>query len=398
MNIYVCEGSCAKFDLHTPKIFKDLLTSSTSLADPRMAKHVLLVEPDYYTRYPPLGLLKLSSYHKNKGSTTELVRGTTRDISAKPDIIYITSLFTWAWEPVWKAIQFYSRLFPDSELWLGGLYASLMPQHAALSGIDPAHIFQGIFREAEDLRPDYSLVPEWNKRVAGSIIFASRGCVRSCRYCAVPRLEGSLCANKKSMRKFMWPGHKRIIFFDNNFFANPMWESVLEEVEELGLRVDFNQGLDARLLTEKVARKISQLKIDKFVRLSYDYPQMRSHVKRAIEILASHGINGRNILVYALYNFTDSPQDLFERIKDILSWGAVCYPMRYQPLNTLVKNRYIAPKWDKARLDAVQRARRVIGSGGAFPPYEGMLKVKVENCNTFDQAFGEFMTKLEAVQ
>jgi len=363
-----------------------------------MAKHILLVEPDYYTRYPPLGLLKLATYHKKKGASVELKRGVSRDISEQPNIIYVTSLFTWAWEPVWKAIQSYSRLFPDSELWLGGLYASLMPEHAALSGIKPDHIFKGIFWDAENLRPDYSLVPKWNKKVGGSIVFASRGCVRSCKYCAVPELEGSLCAIKKSIRKLIWPGHKRVIFFDNNFFANPSWESVLKEVEELDLRVDFNQGLDARLLSEKIAERISQLKIDRFVRLSYDYPQMKSHVKKAVEILKLHGINGRNILVYALYNFTDSPKDLFERIRDILSWGAVCYPMQYQPLNTLIKNRYVAPKWDEARLDAIQRARRVIGSGGAFPPYRGMLKVKVENCSTFDQAFGEFMAELEVGQ
>jgi hypothetical protein len=363
-----------------------------------MTKHILLVEPDYYTRYPPLGLLKLSAYHKKRGDSSELIRGITSEVKEKPDIIYVTSLFTWAWEPVWKAIQFYSRLFPDADLWLGGLYASLMPEHAALSGIDPKHIFQRIFKDAEDLLPDYGLVPKWNKKAAGSIVFASRGCIRSCEYCAVPQLEGPLHACRDSIKDLIWEGHRKVIFFDNNFFANPNWESILKEVEELDLRVDFNQGLDARSLSENVVKRICRLKIDRFVRLSYDYRQMKPHVKEAIRILKSYGINGKNILVYALYNFTDSPQDLFERIKDILSWGAVCYPMRYQPLNTLVKNRYIAPKWDKNRLNAIQRARRVIGSGGAFPPYEGMLRVKVESCNTFDQAFGEFMIKLEVVQ
>jgi len=330
--------------------------------------------------------------------TTELVRGITQNISETPGIIYVTSLFTWAWQPVWKAIQFYSKLFPDSELWLGGLYASLMPEPAALSGIDPSHIFKGIFREAEDIRPDYSLVPEWNKKVGGSIVFSSRGCIRSCPYCAVPRLEGPLGAVKYSIKAVIWPGHKKVIFFDNNFLASPGSKSVLKEVEELGLRVDFNQGLDARLISEKVAGRLSRLKIDRFIRLSYDYRQMRPHVKKAVDILKSQGVNGRDILVYTLYNFTDSPQDLFDRIKDILRWGAVCYPMRYQPINTLTKNSYIAPKWDKIRLNALQRARRVIGSGGAFPPYEGMLKVKVEKCSTFDEAFCEFMTKMEAIQ
>jgi len=320
------------------------------------------------------------------------------DVSREPDIIYITSLWTWAWKPVWEAVRFYSKFFTHSELWLGGLYASLMPEHAALSGVRPDHIFKGVFVDAEDLLPDYSLVPEWNQKVGGSIIFSSRGCIRSCLYCAVPRIEGSMSSIKYSIRHLIWSGHRRVIFFDNNFLASPGWENILDEVKELGFRVDFNQGLDARLITEEVARKISQLKIDQVVRLSYDYREMRPYVKRAIDCLKSQGIDGRNILVYALYNFTDDPQDLFERMKDILQWGAVCYPMRYQPINTLHKNRYIAQKWDALRLNAVQRARRVIGFGGAFPPYEGMLSEKVERCKTFDEAFREFMTPLEVIE
>lgn len=362
-----------------------------------MSKHILLVEPEYYTKYPPIGLLKLSSYHKNLGNTTELVRGTTLNISQEPDIIYVTSLWTWAWKPVWQAVSFYSKHFPKAELWLGGLYATLMPEHAALSGVRPDHIFKGVFLQAENLLPDYSLVPEWNMKVGGSIVFASRGCIRSCQYCAVPRMEGALNSAKSSIKNLIWPGHRKVIFFDNNFLANPRWKDILNEVKELGLIVDFNQGLDARLITEDVARRIADLKID-LVRLSYDYREMRRYVKRAIDFLKSEGISGRNILVYVLYNFTDDPQDFFERMKDVLQWGAVCYPMRFQPINTLRKNSYIAPKWDAVRLNAVQRARRVIGEGGAFPPYEGMLKVKVQGCKTFDEAFREFMMPLEVVR
>lgn len=361
-----------------------------------MRSHVLLVEPDYYSRYPPLGLLKLSAYHKNVcGDTTELVHGIDQEVESEPDIIYVTSLFTWAWKPVWDAVRYYSREFPGAELWLGGLYASLMPKHAALSSIAPDHIFRGIHKEAEDLLPDYSLVPKWNKKVGGSIIFSSRGCIRSCVYCAVPRLEGSMNSMKRSIEHLIWPGHTRVIFFDNNILASPYWKNIFEEIKNLDLRVDFNQGLDARLITAEVAKNISELKIDEVVRLSYDYHEIGPYVKNAIELLNSYGIDGRRILVYALYNFTDDPEDLFERIKDILRWGAVCYPMRYQPTNALVKNRYIAPKWDANRLDAIQRARRVIGYGGAFPPYEGFMKEKVEKCQSFVEAFAEFMKPQE---
>ena len=342
-----------------------------------------------------MGLLKLSSYHKSFGHSTELVRGITDNISNEPNIIYITSLFTWAWKPVWEAVSFYLKRFPDSELWLGGLYASLMPGHAALSGVDPNHIFKGIFSEAEDMLPDYSLVPEWNKRVSGSIVFSSRGCIRSCPYCAVPLIEGSMNSMKHTIKHLIWEGHKRVIFFDNNFLASPSWRKILDEVEELNLRVDFNQGLDARLVTKEVADRISRLKIDRFIRLSYDHIQMKPFVRKASKLLKSQGINARNILVYTLYNFTDDPDDFWTRVSDILKWGAVCYPQRYEPNQALYKNQHISPKWDATKLNAVQRARRVIGNNGAFLPHEGMLTAKVQKCFTFDEAFREFMVPLE---
>jgi hypothetical protein len=354
-------------------------------------RHVLLVRPKYYSAYPPLGLLKLSTYHKKLGDTTELVHGTEEPQNGEPDKIYITSLFTWAWEPVWQAVRYYSTKFPSAELWLGGLYASLMPEHAALSGVNPKRIFKGVFHEAECLRPDYGLVPEWNKRSKASIVFATRGCIRSCTFCGVPRIEGKLNSERTSIKDLLWPGHTKVIFFDNNFLASKSWENVLLEVQEMGLSVDFNQGLDARLITEKVAKKVSELKIDRFVRISYDTSEIGPLVKNAIELLSSRGISRRDILVYLLYNFTDNPQDLFIRIKNVLSWGAVAYPMRFQPVYTLKKNDYISPKWDSIRLAALATARRVFGSGGTFPPYKGMMKVKVEGCRNFDEAFGEFI-------
>lgn len=361
-------------------------------------KHILLVKPKYYSAYPPLGLLKLSAYHKKLGNTTELVWGPGKSVETEPDIIYITSLFTWAWKPVWEAVQYYSAKFPSAELWLGGLYASLMPEHAALSGVDPRHIFKGIFSKAECLCPDYELAPEWNRKSKASIVFASRGCLRSCTFCGVSRIEGNLNSERKSIKDLIWPGHTRVIFFDNNLLASRYWEDVLTEVKKLGLGVDFNQGLDARLLTKKIAEKISELKIDRFIRLSYDTSEMGLSVKKAIELLKSSGIEGRNILVYLLYNFTDTPQDLFLRIKNVLNWGAVAYPMRFQPVYTLKKNDYVSPRWDQTRLGAIATARRVIGAGGTFPPYHGMMKVKVEGCETFDKAFAEFMNPLEAIQ
>jgi len=366
-----------------------------------MGKHVVLVEPQYHTHFPPIGLLKLSAYHKMRGDTTELVsfRKGSRFPKARPDIVYVTSLYTWEWKPVWYAVRYFKSWFNGVSVWLGGLYASLFPEHARRSKADYVH--EGLFKEAEDLLPDYDLVPEWD----GSIMFSCRGCPNRCGYCAVPRLEGGISYARQSIKHLIWPGHEKkegccdkkhhskVIFFDNNILASPNWRSIFDELLELGLKVDFNQGLDARLVSEEAAEKISKMRID-LIRLAYDYRQMRPYVERAIERLHAYGVKKRNILLYALFNYNDDPEEFLQRVKEILHWGVACYPMRYIPIDAIEKNRYVAAKWDLKRLDMVEKARRVIGSHGhgAFPPYKALIE-KFDRANGFDDAFSLYPPK-----
>ncbi len=339
--------------------------------------HFLLVQPKFYSRYPPLGLLKISTYLKGQGHTTEFIKGMEKP-KKKPNEIYITSLFSYAWEIVHKTIKYYKELFPYIKITLGGLYASLMEKHASKSLADNIHI--GLFNEVEDLIPDYSLVPNWD----GSIIFSSRGCIRRCRYCAVPILEPNFTA-RKSIKEFIYKGHKRVILWDNNLLASPYVHNVLDELLELKLDVDFNHGLDARLITLEIAEKLRKLKI-KYVRMAYDRKYNKSKVKKAIDFLIQAGYRGRDLFFYTLYNFKDSPEDFFLRHQDIMRWGVVSYPMRYIPLKGLEKNRFISSKWTAEELEMIADARRVIGVRGAFPPYKG-LQLKILNAKDFNEAF-----------
>ncbi len=354
--------------------------------------HVLLIEPSYYTQYPPLGLLKLSAYHKHTGDTVQFVRGTAglMSIHKEPAKIYVTSLFTWAWRPVHDAVRFCKALFPRSDIWLGGVYASLIPEHAKLSGVN-VHI--GIFPELEDILPDYEIVPEWHTRKKASIFFTHRGCIRTCKFCAVPALEGKpiQLRKSKSIHHLIHPEHTKAILWDNNILGEPHWADVMAELAELKVEVDFNQGLDARLIDMQVAEKLSKLRIP-ILRVAYDFPKMGHAVKKAIECLEAAGFRARNIISYVLFNFQDTPEDLFIRVRNLLEWGACAYPMRFQPLDTLEKDAYISPLWTKEELEMVANARRVIGYGGAFPPYEGLVK-KFANARNFGEAFGLWNTK-----
>ena len=60
--------------------------------------------------------------------------------------------------------------------------------------------------------------------------------------------------------------------------------------------------------------------------------------------------------------------------------------MRYEPLNSLVKNKYASPHWTLRQLEMVARARRVLGTGGAFPPYTALVN-KFKAALSFEEAF-----------
>lgn len=347
-----------------------------------MRKHILLVQPNYYSRYPPLGLLKLSTYHKKRGNTTEFIVGEKR-AEKTPDEIYVTSLFTYAWKAVHKSVKYYKRTYPQAKVTLGGIYATLMADHAKLSGAD--HIHKGIFKEAESLMPDYEMAKKWDPEWDSSIIFTSRGCIRKCPFCAVPEMEGYLNSVRKSIRGLIYPGHKRVVIWDNNFLAHKHCTEIMKEIVDLGLSVDFNQGLDGRLMDEKKVKLLSQMKATR-IRIAYDETYVRNEIKRAIDLLKVNGINGRNIVVYTLYNHKDTPEDFLGRVKDLMHWGVCSYPMRFEPITSLSKNSYVAPAWTPEKLEMVATARRVLGYGGAFPPYKGLVD-KLDMAESFEKAF-----------
>ncbi len=312
-----------------------------------------------------------------QGNAVKYVRGC--EYVRQPDQIYVTSLFTYSWRAVHAAVEFYKRIFPRTPLILGGIYASLLPEHAATSGADEVHV--GLLPEAEDLMPAWDLIPDWD----GSIIFASRGCVRRCGFCSVPKLEGRPQALKYGIRHLIWPNHTKVILWDNNILGNANWRAIFDELANINREVDFNQGLDARLVTDEVAEKLAKLKFHD-IRLAYDYRGIGPFVKRALERIEAAGIPRRRVVVYTLYNYIDDPENFKTRVEEILSWGAVSYPMRFEPLTSLTKNAWVSPHWTREHLQQLAAARRVVGFAGAFPPYDYLVR-KFQRAKSFERAF-----------
>lgn len=245
-----------------------------------------------------------------------------------------------------------------------------------------ACLYTGRLNEAENLLPDYSLIEDWK----ASIIFSSRGCINHCSFCAVTKLEPQFEA-KRSIKHLIWPGHKKVVLWDNNIMASPYWKEILIEIRERGLKIDFNQGIDARLIDREKAEVIASLKTD-LIRTAFETINDEEDVERGIKLLIATGIRPRKILAYLIYNFNDSPDDLLYRLQKTIEWGIVSYPMRYQPISgpfALKNDSFIGPMWTPELLEMVADARRVLGSHGAFPPYQG-LKEKFLNARTLKEA------------
>ena len=98
--------------------------------------------------------------------------------------------------------------------------------------------------------PDYSLY-EIDKRVAYG--FLTRGCPNRCKWCVVPQKEGRITPYM-DIAEIAVDGRNRITLMDNNVLASNYGLEQIEKIIRMGLRVDFNQGLDARLVTDEIAR------------------------------------------------------------------------------------------------------------------------------------------------
>jgi hypothetical protein len=171
--------------------------------------------------------------------------------------------------------------------------------------------------------------------------FTSRGCIRRCSFCAVPKIEGDLVELDE------WDVLP--IVCDNNLLACSIkhFDSVVDKLKPLS-GIDFNQGLDARLLTKYHADRLAEL--DCMVRLAWDDTAYEKSFRRAYELFRDAGFPANKIHVYVLIGYKDTPEDALYRLQEVWKTKSFPNPMRYQPLDALEKNSYVEASWTEAEL------------------------------------------------
>jgi hypothetical protein len=323
----------------------------------------------------PVSLLKIGAWRKTLGDVCALYsdRLPAKDTA---DEIWLTTCFTFDIPHSLGMVREAKNRAPVVKV--GGVAATLLPQYFEKEG---AEVHRGLIPEAEAMAPDYSLLPTPPEY---SITHTSRGCIRKCGFCMVHRLEPEF--TEREWERDLAPGARKILFFDNNWLGKPMehLQRDIDAIKRLAKQgrissVDFNQGIDCRLMTEEIADMLKGVPLDP-VRFAFDGMQEDGFYQRAVEMMAARG--HKTFTSYVLYNFKDSPADFYYRIResailaDKLGVTVQSFPMRYQPiLEVDTSRKYVGDKWTAANRAGVMTVLNRLAKSGAIPsPHGGAVE------------------------
>lgn len=376
-------------------------------------KKILLIEPRYKNKYPPLGLMKIAAFHREV--MHDYVRFTKGELppafaNTKWDHVYVTSLFTFEWAATIEAIE-YAKTLVDSieQITVGGIAATMLPEQIfEETGIRPVC---GLLNEPgklglpgdeciDQIVPDYSILDETDYKYPfrdAYFLSATKGCGNKCGFCAVQTLEPTFIPYmdiKEKIKKIdaKYGQQKDLLLMDNNVLRSPKFNQIIDDIIEAGFGkgatyvnpktgktvrryIDFNQGLDAMFLTEAKAKRLGEIAL-RPARIAFDHIEDRETYERALKLCAKYGIT--ELSNYVLYNSedfggkghqyaADTPADLYNRMRITLDLkdemnkdlpegsriSAFSFPMRYIPLSAHERG-YVGSKWNAKFLRAVQ--------------------------------------------
>jgi len=347
--------------------------------------------PDRSIKTYPVALLKLGAWAKSRGDDCSLLSNT---LPKKGEFgeIWMTTRFTYD-IPFAVGMGKKAKSLVD-RVWVGGISASLLPEHFEENGLE---VFRGLHPEAEQFFPDYSLL---KKPPSYSISHTSRGCVRKCKFCMVRILEPDF-KNSAKWWEGLHPNVKKIQFFDNNWLAKPI-DDFREDVkifrrlvaEDKITSIDFNQALDARLLTEEKADLMEGLPI-RPMRFAFDNMQTDGYYQKAVQMMKDRGFT--RFTSYVLYNYKDTPEDFYYRLREGVLLSEVrddgnktvaSFPMQYSPIMKWNRN-FVGEYWSPKMLTAFNYIRSGISGPAGIISIVGSPRLDMTPLEVFEYWFGK---------
>ena len=270
---------------------------------------------DLDSKIPNLALMRISAWHKAQGHETELYLPILHETYDK---VYCSSIF-----------DFSDKSYIQEDMILGG------------TGIDLTTVLPP---EIDQMNPDYDLYGYEH-----NIGFAMRGCRFKCGFCVVPRKEGK-AHSKSTIRNLITNKSNSdfLMLLDNDFFGNPNWKDCIEEIKDMKLRVNFNQGLNIRILSEKQAQALASVHFTnmsgnhKQVTFAWDQIEDEKTIMRGFKRCVEAGIKPYQMQFYVLIGYNSTEEQDLHRVMTIKSLGADPYVM---PFNKKNKRQMRFTRW-----------------------------------------------------
>lgn len=264
------------------------------------------------TKFPNIALGKISRYYKELGHLVEWYNPLCHY-----DVVFVSKIFTFSKD--------YPYFINADKVYKGGTGYDL---HTNLpDGIDR-------------LQPDYSIYPQVDKRTAYG--FLTRGCPNKCPWCVVPIKEGKI-RPYMDVEEIAIEGRNNLILMDNNILASDYGLEQIEKIIDRGYRVDFNQAMDARLVTEEIAKMLSRVKWLNKIRFGCDTHRQIEECERAMQMIDKYRDTPARYLMYTMIN--SDIEESYSRVSYFRKNKRVCIVA--QPYRDFNNKHQIIPQWQK---------------------------------------------------
>lgn len=265
------------------------------------------------SRYPNLALMKISSWHKQNGDAVEWYTPFSRY-----DVVYMSKIFNFT---------------PDYGFCISNA------GHIVKGGTG-YDIRSTLPKRMEFVDPDYSIYPGINRKTAYG--FLTRGCRNKCRWCVVPEKEGAI-KPYMDVDDIAIDGRTDLILMDNNVLACSYGLEQIEKIIDRKYRVDFNQALDARLVTDDVARMLAKVRWLEPIRFGCDTEKQIAQCEQAMEMIDGYRTTPASYLLYTMID--GSFEESFKRLDHWRGFKRV--RLAAQPYRDPHNPRHAVPQWQK---------------------------------------------------
>ena len=309
------------------------------------------------TIYPNIALGKIARWHRQAGDTVEWYNPLN---SEGYHTVYMSKIFNFS---------------PDYD------YVINNADHIVKGGTGYSFTTQ-LPEYIDMLQPDYSIYPNVPKDYAYG--FLTRGCPNKCKWCVVPKKEGKI-RPYMDVDQIAIEGRTKLVLMDNNILAAGDYaKEQLQKIIDRGYRVDFNQALDSRLVTDEYAQLLAKVKwLDKNrIRFGCDTWAQVKECERAIDMIISYGFHGEFFL-YTMLN--DNFHECYDRIR--FWWDRLqdarerhagnCVYAYAQPYRDPYNPKRPIPQWQKDMANwCNKKAHFVAHSFEEFQPRKGFVCIE----------------------